>query len=153
VTNARKSKAQCAAPQAVLDLSVAVIELYFRLEAATQAIQGFAHAGGDWGVLRMLTNGGPQTVPDMARSRPVSRQHCQNIVNGLRERGLVRLIDNPRHRRSPLIEITPKGRAYFDAMTERFLKASAGFAPSFGAKEVESATDLLRRAREILGGS
>jgi len=140
-----------ASPEAVLDLSVAVIELYFRIEAATQAIAGFAQAGGEWGVLRMLRLGGPQTVPDMARSRPVSRQHCQTIVNELKARGYVELTDNPRHKRSAFVRITAAGDAYFDKMTERFLLAAAALAPRFSAGEVAGATDTLRRAREMLG--
>lgn len=139
-----------ASAEGLLDLCVAVIELYFRVEAATQAIAGFAHAGGEWGVMRSLIIEGEQTVPDIARSRPVSRQHCQTICNGLAEQGLVEFVANPKHKRSQLVRITKKGRARFDAMTERFLAASAAFAPYFEAKELATATDVLRRARAML---
>ncbi len=147
----RQSAAVATTPQAILDLSVAVIELYFRIEAATEAIAGFAHAGGEWGVLRSLSLEGPQTVPDMARARPVSRQHCQSIVNELKARGMVEMIDNPRHKRSSLVKITNAGQSYFDKMTERFLLASAALAPKFDAGDVETATKTLRQAREMLG--
>mgnify|MGYP001415316679 CR=1 FL=1 len=137
-------------PEALLELSVAVIELYFRLEAATQAIAGFASAGGEWGCLRMLALEGEQTVPEMARSRPVSRQHCQNIINALHQQGLVEFLENPRHRTSHLVAITKKGRARYQAMTDQFLAAEERFAPHFEAEEVKSATDVLRRARALL---
>lgn len=137
-------------PEALLELSVAVIELYFRLEAATQAIAGFAQAGGEWAIMRQLILEGDQTVPEMARARPVSRQHCQTIVNGLCSQGLAETVDNPRHRKSRLVRITKKGRARFQQMTDRFLAAETQFTPHFSAQEVDAATDVLRRARALL---
>lgn len=139
-----------ATAQDVLDLSVAAIELYFRLEAVTHAIAGFAQAGGEWGVLRMLANDGPQTVPEMARSRPVSRQHCQTIANALERQGLVEFVENPRHKRSHLVSITKKGKSRFEAMTKQFLAAAGSYAPNFDTVEIATATAVLRRAREMI---
>jgi DNA-binding MarR family transcriptional regulator len=143
-------KPKPATGEALLDLSVAVIELYFRLEAATQAIAGFASAGGEWGCLRTLALEGDQTVPDMARARPVSRQHCQSIVNRLYAQGLVEFIENPHHRKSHFVSITKKGRTRFKHMTDQFLAAEEMFAPHFNADEIARATDVLRRARALL---
>ncbi|MEQ1618710.1 MAG: MarR family transcriptional regulator [Terricaulis sp.] len=143
-------KLRCAAPEALLELSVAVIELYFRLEAATQAIAGFAHAGGEWGIMRSLILNGDQTVPGMARARPVSRQHCQGMVNRLCEQGLVEFVENPKHRRSHFVSITKKGRVRFQAMTDQFLTAEAAFTPHFKAEEVAQAIEVLRRAHALL---
>jgi DNA-binding MarR family transcriptional regulator len=134
----------------VLDLSVAVIEFYFRIEAITQATAGFATAGGEWGILRMLVKDGPQTVPEMARSRPVSRQHCQTIANALEAQGLVEFVDNPKHRKSKLVRATKKGRARFQSMRKQFLAAAGVYAPFFTAAEVATATDVCRRAREMI---
>lgn len=139
-----------ATAQDVLDLSVAVIEFYFRIEAITEATAGFAQAGGEWGTLRMLVKDGPQTVPEMARTRPMSRQHCQTIVNTLEAEGTVELIDNPKHKKSKLVRITRKGRARFEAMRKQFLAAANVYAPFFTAAEVSAATDVCRRARELI---
>jgi DNA-binding MarR family transcriptional regulator len=139
-----------ASARAVLDLSVAVIQLYFRLEAATQAIAGFASAGGEWGVLHTLSEEGPGTVPAIARSRPVSRQHCQIICNALEAQGFVEFIANPLHKRSQLVRITRKGRTRYKAMTDQFLAAAAIFAPNFEARDMETTTKLLRKARALL---
>lgn len=136
--------------QDVLDLSIAVIELYFRLEAITQATAGFADAGGEFGVLRSLALDGPQTVPDIARSRPVSRQHCQTIVNGMKAQGFAELIANPRHKRSHLVRITKRGRSHLDNLTKQFLAAAGVYAPHFTAAELTSATDVCRRARAMI---
>ncbi len=134
----------------VLDLSIAVIDLYFRLEAITQATAGFAQAGGEFGVLRTLVREGPQTVPAIARARPVSRQHCQTIVNGLAAQGMVETLDNPRHRKSKLVRATDAGRARFEAMTAQFTALAGAFAPRFTANEVAIATDVCRRARALI---
>ncbi|MEZ6022407.1 MAG: MarR family transcriptional regulator [Hyphomonadaceae bacterium] len=139
-----------ATPEAVLDFSVAVIEFYFRIEAVTQAAAGFAQAGGEWGVLRTLAKDGPQTVPDIARARPVSRQHCQTICNALHEQGLVAFVDNPKHKRSKLVQVTDKGRARFAAMREQFLAAAAVYAPNFTAEEIAAATDVCQRGRDMI---
>lgn len=143
-------KQRCVTPEALLELSVAVIELYFRLEAATQAIAGFAHAGGEWGIMRTLILEGDQTVPEMARARPVSRQHCQGIINRLFEQGLVEFVENPKHRKSHLVSVTKKGRARFQAMTDQFLAAEAAFTPHFTDEEVAQTIDVLQRARAML---
>ena len=134
----------------ILELSVAVIELYFRLEAVTQASAGFANAGGEFGVLRSLVQEGAQTVPQMAAARPVSRQHCQTIVNGLAEQGLVEFLDNPRHKRSKLVRLTKRGRARFESMKTQFTEVAGVYAPHFSAAEVAAATDVCRRARNMI---
>lgn len=139
-----------ASAEDVLDLSVAVIEFYFRIEAVTQATAGFASAGGEWGVLRSLVHEGPMTVPELARSRPVSRQHCQTIANALEAQGLIEFIENPKHKTSKLMRVTKKGAARFQSMKKQFLEAARVYAPFFTAAEVTVATDVCRRARDMI---
>jgi DNA-binding MarR family transcriptional regulator len=59
--------------------------------------------------LELLLVGGPATVPRIARSRGVTRQHVQALVNGLLAQGLVALRPNPAHKRSPLVALSPAG--------------------------------------------
>lgn len=139
-----------ASAEDVLDLSVAVIEFYFRIEAVTEALAGFANAGGEWGTLRSLVKEGPQTVPDMARSKPVSRQHCQTIVNALEAQGLVEFIDNPKHKTSKLVRVTKRGRTRFESMRKQFLGAAGEYAHLFSATEIATATDICRRGRDMI---
>ena len=76
-------------------------------------------------VLERLTEGGPQTVPAMARARGCSRQHIQARVDALRARGLVQPVRNPAHRRSSLIALTPSGTDLFRDISrdeEKFLE-------------------------------
>jgi DNA-binding MarR family transcriptional regulator len=71
------------------------------------------------GVLKSIERHGPQTVPQMARARPVSRQYIQTIVNQLIQEGLVEVISNPVHRRSGLIRLTPNGEELVTAVAEK----------------------------------
>lgn len=66
------------------------------------------------GVLDVLVLGGAATVPRIARERGASRQHVQQLVDTLLERGLVERRSNPSHRRSSLIALTDKGRALIE---------------------------------------
>ena len=143
-------KPQQASPEELLEFSVAIIELYFRIEAVTTATAGFATAGGEWGCLRTLMKEGPMTVPEMARTRPISRQHCQTMCNALEAQGLVEFVDNPKHKKSKLVRPTKKGRARFESMRKQFIDAAAIYSPLFTTSELGAATDVCRRARDII---
>ena len=62
-------------------------------------------------IMLILHSKGPCPVPDLARARGVSRQSIQSTVDRLRREGSLQLTPNPAHRRSPLVQLTPAGRA------------------------------------------
>lgn len=63
-----------------------------------------------WQVLAML-EGEPATVAGIARVLGLARQSVQRIADLLEADGLVRYVDNPRHRRARLAELTEEGKA------------------------------------------
>ena len=71
------------------------------------------------GVLEFLQGNGPATVPDIARSRSVTRQHIQMLVNSLLDSELVTLQTNPQHKRSSLVALTPDGLRIIRRMRRR----------------------------------
>ena len=75
------------------------------------------------GALELILLEGTATVPEMARARGVSRQHVQQQVDALLERGLLERQDNPAHRRSSIIALTDKGRALTQNMRSEELHA------------------------------
>lgn len=82
------------------------------------------HAGesitmGQRAVLEFLLRNGPTTVPNVARSRRVSRQHIQALVDPLLERGLVQPVPNPAHKRSVLLRLSPVGERRIQRMKQR----------------------------------
>ena len=101
-------------------------------------------------ILEFLAFGGPTTVPRIARSRHVTRQHIQTLVNALLDLDLVVLETNPEHRRSALVRLTPKGQKAIVRMKQReqrFLERLG-----FGAKTTElvQAAQTLRTIRKTL---
>jgi DNA-binding MarR family transcriptional regulator len=103
-------------------------------------------------VLEFLVREGATTVPGIARRRHVTRQHIQALVNGLLEQKLVELLENPAHRRSPLVGLTREGRRTIGRMKarEKRLLARQEFGVSRG--ELRRATETLRALRTGLGG-
>jgi DNA-binding MarR family transcriptional regulator len=97
-------------------------------------------------VLEFLRRNGDHTVSAIARTRGVSRQHIQIIVNDLADAGLVDRLDNPHHRRAPLIALTVQGESAIDAMhsAERSL-----LEPAF-AEVAAITTQRLAVAHEVL---
>lgn len=96
------------------------VALFHRLKEVSQQVHGQGDlSSGQWGVLRDLNQTGSQTVPQMARSRPVSRQYIQSIVDALIAQGLVEPVENPAHRRSSLIHLTTKGKSALEEMNRR----------------------------------
>lgn len=70
-------------------------------------------------VMEALATHGRQSVPDIARTKRVSRQHIQAIMNALLEGGFVELVENPAHKRSPLFDITERGFSTFETVRQR----------------------------------
>ena len=93
-----------------------LVRRLFRALAA-RADQYLAESGltaADRAVMEFLYPESALSVPDIARRYRVSRQHVQVTVNSLVERGLLRRVDNPRHKRSRLIRLSALGRECFD---------------------------------------
>jgi DNA-binding MarR family transcriptional regulator len=99
------------------------------------------------GVLETIERHGPTSVPRMARMRPVSRQHIQRVVDELLERKLVRLETNPHHKLSPLVSMTDKGHAAFQAMSQRERPVFGQLARGLSADEVEITRRVLDQLR------
>jgi DNA-binding MarR family transcriptional regulator len=108
------------------------------------------------GVMASLAAAGPRTVPDLARERPVSRQHIQTVVNDLLAAGLVEALPNPSHRRSPLIGLTEDGQKHFRLLKEREAALFSRTAPAVSQADLAATMrlfDLLERDLAQRGGA
>jgi DNA-binding MarR family transcriptional regulator len=93
--------------------------------------------------MESLADQGPQTVPALARARPVARQHIQVLVNDLVRFGLVETRPNAAHKRSPLFALTARGAAWFQAIRSTELEALRSMRLSLSAAQMaEIAGDL-----------
>ena len=121
----------------------------------------FAHAGtqihqmdflavGKRAILEDLRMNGPQTIPQMARKRPVSRQHILNLVTPLKQEGNVDFMENPVHKRSFLVALTDPGRQLIEHMIAKESAAFIRLAEPLKLKEMNAALETLMALKEIL---
>ncbi len=136
---------------AVDELTLTTALLYFRMRKAAEDMLGEGkQSAGRRSILKSLASGGPQTVPQMARARAVSRQHIQKLVHGLRADGLVDLLDNPAHRRSRLVSISDAGRRECDANARREVAIFAELSEGLSLEEIRSATKVLLHLKTVM---
>jgi DNA-binding MarR family transcriptional regulator len=98
-------------------------------------------------VLEFLLKTGEATVPEIARSRHVSRQHIQSLVNPLLDRNLVKLGENPAHRRSPLVILTRAGESLIQKLKRKERRAFSAMPIDASDAQLKSAARTLRALR------
>ena len=86
----------------------------------------------------------------MARARGVSRQHIQQQVDALLERGLVERQDNPAHKRSSMLALTDKGRALIQNMRADELNALSRLQVGVSDNAMQEAAQVLSAWRAAL---
>lgn len=125
------------------------VALFHRLRVVTEEIHRLGElTSGKRGILASLDTSGPLTVPQMARTRPVSRQYIQSLVNELAKEGYVEFNENPAHKRSRLVHLTPEGKELFDSMIQREVKLLSRVKLEINEKELRTAASVLRAVRE-----
>lgn len=136
---------------ALFALMVEVPRVFFLLRAYGRHVGAVTGWGaGIWGFLRTLRLEGPMTVPQIARSRPVARQLIQKLADEAAAEGLVEFVDNPHHRRSKLVRLTPRGEAHYDALTARIMAACDELAGELDPAALRAATRTLEQVRRRL---
>jgi DNA-binding MarR family transcriptional regulator len=125
-------------------LSLSVRSLFHKMgNAVTLLHDGSGIFSGMRAVMESLVMGGAKTVPEIARVRPVSRQHIQILVNDLLALGYVEYQDNPAHRRSKLVAVTDAGEAAFKAFLACEVGALSMLSLDIPLEELESAERVL----------
>ena len=102
-------------------------------------------------VMEYLDGNGPETVPNIARAKNVSRQHIQQLADALVEAGFAKWKDNPRHKRSALLMLTAEGKKRFAEIRKREAKALAEIARKLDQAEIQSASDTVATLRSAIG--
>ena len=135
--------------EAVADLMLEVAQFFFRIRAVGQKtglITGWG--GGAFGFMRSLALLGPLTVPQIAEMRPTSRQRMQRLADELAAEGLVEFVDNPKHRRSKLVQLTAKGEARYREWNARFLAIGSTMGVDLSEADIRRTTDIVRQLSE-----
>jgi DNA-binding MarR family transcriptional regulator len=87
----------------------------------------------------------PLTVPQIAQMRPTSRQRMQRLANELAAEGLVEFIDNPKHRRSKLVRLTPKGDARYRELNARLLSIASTMGVALSEPDIRKTIEIVRQ--------
>ncbi|MCB9478025.1 MAG: MarR family transcriptional regulator [Deltaproteobacteria bacterium] len=131
---------------ALYDVLYDVRSLMHRMMDVTERMHGEGRfSPGRRGVMNDLLQNGPQTVPAMARKRPVSRQHIEFLVKQLLRAGYVEERPNPAHKRSRLIALTETGERRIKDILAREMAAFPQLKLEATRAELEQTSDVLRR--------
>lgn len=104
-----------------------------------------------WQVLGAIALAGePQTAPQIAAAMGMSRQAALKQLHLAEAEGFVAAAPNPRHERSPLYELTARGRKAYAAAISLQRAWARGLAAGLPATRLRGALDLLTRFEEQL---
>jgi DNA-binding MarR family transcriptional regulator len=135
--------------EAITELMLEVAQCFFKIRALGQKT-GFitGWGGGAFGFMRSLALLGPLTVPQIAQMRPTSRQRMQRLADELAAEKLVEFIDNPKHRRSKLVRLTPKGDARYRELNTRLLSIASTMVVTLSEPDIRKTTEIVRHLSE-----
>ena len=101
-------------------------------------------------VLEFLHQQQPQTVPQIAREKLVSRQHIQIVVNDLLALDLIKSLENPSHKRSQLISLNRKGKTLFESVKKKEAVLLKKMADKFSEQELSTSLNTLKSIDSFL---
>ena len=96
--------------------------------------------------MRSLALLGSLTVPQIAEMRSTSRQRMQRLADELAAEGLVEFIDNPKHRRSKLVRLTPQGDARYRALNTRLLSNASTMVVALREADIRNTIEIRAAA-------
>jgi DNA-binding MarR family transcriptional regulator len=132
--------------EAIAELMLEVAQCFFRIRAVGQKTGLITSwGGGAFGFMRSLALLGPLTVPQIAQMRPTSRQRMQRLADELVAQRLVTFIDNPKHRRSKLVQLTRKGDAHYRELNARFLVIASTMGVALSEADIRRTTEIVRQ--------
>jgi DNA-binding MarR family transcriptional regulator len=135
--------------EAIAELMLEVAQCFFRIRALGQKTGLITSwGGGAFGFMRSLAMLGPLTVPQIAQMRPTSRQRMQRLADELAAEGLVKFIDNPKHRRSKLVQLTPKGDARYRELDARLLSIASTMGVALSEADIRNTIGIVRQMSE-----
>ena len=132
--------------EAIAELMLEVAQCFFRIRALGQKTELITSwGGGAFGFMRSIALLGPLTVPQIAQMRPTSRQRMQRLADELAAEGLVKFVDNPKHRRSKLVRLTAKGEARYRELDVRFRAIASTLGVALTEADVRKTTGIVRQ--------
>ncbi|NQV81554.1 MAG: winged helix-turn-helix transcriptional regulator [Alphaproteobacteria bacterium] len=101
-------------------------------------------------VIESLAEDGAQTVPAIAKSKGVSRQHIQVNMDGLLAKGLAQSRNNPAHKRAPLYALTTAGEEIFAKVRQRETVILTRLSQTLDSESLETGGKALADLNHLL---
>jgi len=114
-----------------------------------EALAPFGVDGKEFGALRVLAHGEPQSQLQVARTLGVDRTTMVALLDALERRGTVTRRPDPADRRRNVVELTDAGRQTYRDASAAFAAAEAEFLEGVGPR---AAAQLSRTLRALLDG-
>ncbi len=101
-------------------------------------------------VLEMLDKYGEQTVPEIAARLEIKRQYVQIMCNETRESGFIEQRANPRHKRSPIMALTDRGRTVIKDIISREMTLMEEVGGDLSDEDIATALRVVRAVTDSL---
>ena len=119
------------------------------LEAGDRLTRPAGQSSARWRVLAAAGTA-PMSVPDIARAWNLARQSVQRLADALVGDGLLRYEENPNHRRSKLVALTPVGRVVLNDIEARQRAWAEAMGSSIGAATIADVAAGIGAVLEVL---
>ena len=118
--------------------------LFQRLRACSdEMLEGKGINSSQRAILEFLHSSDPKTVSQVAREKSVSRQHVQTLTNSLIDLKLVKCVENPGHKRSPLLKLTRKGSQLFQSIRQEEAAFIQKMEKQFSANDITKTVQTM----------
>ena len=114
---------------------------------AEDSFQEEAMSGGAKGILRDLAWMGPQSEENLAKLRPLSRIHIEEMIDPLISSGYIQRSGNIDDDLVPQLELTEKGRRFLRSSNKREMDILTAISLSISKEEMLTALDVLKSIR------
>ncbi|QEO56804.1 MarR family winged helix-turn-helix transcriptional regulator [Francisella marina] len=91
----------------------------------------------------------PMTIVDISSYMGQSRQAVQRIVKTMINEGLVKQVDNPRHKQSKYIELTKKANDIYELLDEKQSKWAKESSSCFNESDLCIALNVLNHINKL----
>ena len=101
-------------------------------------------------VLEILHRDGAQTVPDIAAKLEIKRQYVQVMCNETLASGFVEQRTNPRHKRSPILALTDRGRSVIEIILSKELMLMKEVGATLSSEDISTALEVILAVADSL---
>ena len=125
-------------------LTTDLMMVFGRMKRAARAGDvGPVHPGTEFAILDTILRHGCRTVPEIATWRGVTRQSVQTVVNKLLETGVLAYTENPSHKSSKHLQVTPRGLEQYEHTRAYMMSRYSPLKSSLRPGDVEAAVRVM----------